>query len=141
MRIAHTIAEVALELNPAIDDRAASPTRPLQVLTKIFQKGPVLRESGHYGHRLSAAPLLLQPQLGDDPTGDGFVVGMLTAFTIARRPAASRAHASKVGGIHETSLPIRLSSVSLHANMPIESTSCRSTHLDADCRSVVALVR
>ena len=131
-QLAHTIAEVALELNLAVYDGAASPTRPLQVLAKLFQKDPVLRESGHDGHCLSAAPFRLQSQLGDDSIGDGFVVGLRTAFTIVSWPAAPGAHAPKVGGIHEPALLMRLSSVvRLHGEWSSNSLPSDPTTIDS----------
>src|SRR5262249_13410138 len=76
------VAQVALDFDRVLDDRAAGAAGALQLAGELLQERLVARQVVDDGHGLAAAPLLLHPQLDDDARGQRFV---------PRQPAAALA--------------------------------------------------
>src|SRR6185503_5251996 len=98
--VAHAIAQVAVQLDPAIDDGAAGAAAALQLLRQLFQERVVARQAVDHGHDLPAASLLLHAQLRDDTRGECLVGLPAAALAVGLRPAAPRTHAALAGRIH-----------------------------------------
>ena len=91
-RVAHARPDVALQLDPAFDNRSARTARALQLLTEIFQELGILRQSVDNGDGLAPASLLFHPHLRDDARRDR-IVGCCVpgaALAVPLRPAADR---------------------------------------------------
>jgi hypothetical protein len=105
-KFAKPLAEIPLQLDRAVEDDATGSACALELETKLFQERRVVREPVDHADRFSASPLLLDPQLRHNPGGDCLVGGCaLAASAVRRRPAAARAHSSRVGGIDNACVP------------------------------------
>src|SRR4051812_13282278 len=83
--------------------RPAGSEGALQSGAQLFEKGGFVRQSFDHRQGLAAPPLLLHPQLRDDPFRDRIARGPLAAaLAILVRPAAPRTDAAQAGRVDET---------------------------------------
>src|SRR6185503_695352 len=100
--IAHAIAQIALQLDAALDDGTARATGLLELLTQILQKLFVLRQPVDDRDRLASTSLFLHSELGHEARWDWLLWRTPgAALAIPLRPAAHRALAGVLGGVNE----------------------------------------
>ena len=87
-----------MELDPAVDHRAAGPAAAFEVLAQRFQKRGVARKTVDNRNGFPAAAFLFHAQLRDDARWNR-LVSLPAALTIVFRPAAARADSAGLGGI------------------------------------------
>src|SRR5688572_1720458 len=95
--VAHPIAQVALQLDGVVGDRAARPAGALQLLRQLLQKLIITRKVVHDRHRLAAAPLLFHAELGDDATWNRLGRVAFAALAVFCGPPASWADLADPG--------------------------------------------
>ena len=85
------VASIALNLDVALSGFATGSTSFLQISSELLEKRPIARQTIHHGDGLSAAPGLLDPEPGDDPSRH-LLVEAQRALALPRRPSARRAN-------------------------------------------------
>ena len=105
--LAQTFAQVALQLDGIVGDRASCATRPLQLGAQAFQERRVVWQIVNDGHGLAAAPALFDAQFRHDSARNRLGgLAFDAALAIALGPSASGTNAADAGRVNEPPLSV-----------------------------------